>query len=335
MLSSILTLQSIAAIVAGLLCLISVVLIYVSSKRRGRASIPANPPGIEGDNLESNRLILDTLERSNVLLWWAQVSRIGKSYDWKFRTPQQLHDNQIYRLSSTVEKGSLWTNEQSPEHERMEQNATRALAEGRSGYQQEFPIIGRDGMHWLSEEVVIRPMGPNEWRLAGVIIDITKRREAEEAREATESQLGRILDDADCLLWQAKVTGDPEIEIKWNMWVPPSSLFKRIFGEGHAAPQKFTWTEDIVPELPEMKRTARRALRDGKAGYEQEFHIVKPGYTLCVHERVSITLVRPGVWNLVGVIVDVTENRRIEEALQRSKERLSLAVEAANDGLWD
>lgn len=38
---------------------------------------------------------------------------------------------------------------------------------------------------------------------------------------------------------------------------------------------------------------------------------------------------------IAGVARDVTKRRRAEEALRRSEERLALALEAANEGLWD
>lgn len=135
------------------------------------------------------QLILDALERSNVLLWWARVTRKGSTYSWKIRTPPQLSKNLIFRLASLVKQDWLWKDEQSPDHERMNQTSEKALAEGASGYQQEFPIIGLDALHWLSEEVVIRPAGPNEWNLVGVIVDVTKRHEAEDAQRLADAQL--------------------------------------------------------------------------------------------------------------------------------------------------
>ena len=46
--------------------------------------------GENGANLENYQLILDTLDRSNVLLWWAKVRRENGVLAWKIRTPPQL-----------------------------------------------------------------------------------------------------------------------------------------------------------------------------------------------------------------------------------------------------
>jgi PAS domain-containing protein len=237
-------------------------------------------------NLENYQLILDTLDRSNVLLWWARVRRENGVLAWKIRTPPQLSQNPIYRLAQLVEKGWLWKDEQAPDHERTARTAEKAFEEGASGYQQEFRIIGTDGVHWLSEEVIIRKAAEDEWNLAGVVIDVTKRHEAEEARRSTEGQLDQILRGADCLLWQAIITGDPDVELKWQMFIPPSVLYKRIFGE-HSVPQSDRlWEEPMVAEWHSMRQNLRRTLRENKTDYEQEYHVAHRGVLFVLHEHV-------------------------------------------------
>ena len=287
----------------------------------------------DDDRLENYQLILDTLDRSNVLLWWARVVRTGSKYDWKIRTPPQLSENPIFRLASLANQGWLWKDEQSPDRERMNQTSERALAEGASGYQHEFPIIGADAMHWLSEEVIIRPAGPDEWNLAGVVVDVTNRHEAEEARRSTEGQLNQILNGADCLLWHATVVGNPDTQIKWHMFVPPSALFKRIFGDVSIPTQDLLWNEAMVPEWDDIRNLSRRALREDWPDYDQEFHVVTPGYTFCVHEHVSVKRLEPGKWNLVGVIIDMTARRDAETALAAEKERLAVTLGSMNEGV--
>ncbi len=306
-------------------------------KKRDRQALKPSSSGAPGDDhrdrLENYQLILDTLDRSNVLLWWARVWKEDGAYKWKIRTPPQLSQNPIYRLAALVEKGWLWKDEQAPDHERTAQTAERALAEGANGYQQEFRIIGTDGVHWLSEEVIIRPAGEDEWNLAGVLIDVTKRHEAEEARSSTEGQLDQILKGADCLLWQAIVTGDPDTEIKWQMFIPPSVLYKRIFGENSVPKSDRLWEEPMIPEWQSIVRTSRRALREDRPDYEQEYHVTHRGTTFVLHEHVKVTRLGPNKWNLVGVSLDITARREAELALAAEKERLAVTLGSMSEGV--
>jgi PAS domain S-box-containing protein len=332
-----------AFLTAPLLALLALGLIGVAAvaavRARGRPKAPEAPAapatGAYTDNvgLENYQLILDTLDRSNVLLWWARVWNEGGALKWKIRTPPQLTVNPIFRLASLADQGWLWKDDQSPDHEQMERNAVKAIAEGASGYQQEFRIIGTDGLHWLSEEVIIRKAGQNEWNLAGVVVDTTKRHEAEEARRSTEGQLDQILKGADCLLWQAIVTGDPDVRLQWQMYIPSSVLYKRIFGEDSVPQPDRLWTEPMVEEWAEIQRTVRRALRENRPVYEQEYHVSNLGNTFLLHEHVKITRLGPGTWNLVGVSVDITARRDAELALAAEKERLAVTLGSMSEGV--
>src|SRR5476651_2382399 len=62
-------------------------------------------PSDDADGYGSYKLLLDTLDRSNILLWWARVKRVGTSYEWTIRTPPKLHDNSIYLLAGERDSG--------------------------------------------------------------------------------------------------------------------------------------------------------------------------------------------------------------------------------------
>ena len=272
------------------------------------------------DVYESYNLLLDTFNRSNILPWWARVTRNGTEFDWKVRMPPNLQENSIYKLAELRNEGGLWRDDQAPDHERTKRASSKALEEGAEGYQQEFRIVGPDGMHWLTEEVLIRPAGPNEWNLAGVVRDVTKRRNAEEAQRVSESQIRKILKGADCLLWQATATGKPDGRQDWEMYLPQSVLYKRIFGKDSEPGQTILWTEEMVPEWVQINKAARNAMMLGRPDYDQEFHVVVGDKTFCVHEHVSLDKVGPDTWNLVGVIVDITRLKETELELARARD---------------
>jgi signal transduction histidine kinase/CheY-like chemotaxis protein len=284
---------------------------------------PASPaPASTGAGADSvyNQLIMATLEQSNILLWWARVRREGSAFDWKITTPPQLRKNSIYRLAALIDAGGLWDDAQAPDSERTKLASAKALAEGASGYQQEFRIISSGQTHWLSEEVVIRPVGRNEWNLAGVVVDVTTRHEAEESHRSSEAKLDQIIKGADCLLWQAFVSGDPKVQIEWQFFLTPSLLYRRIFGEDSVPGQNTLWTEENVPEWKEINQASRKALIEDQPDYDQEFNVVVRGKTFFLHEHVSVTRLGPDRWNLVGIIVDVTRLKETELELARARD---------------
>jgi len=166
----------VAAVLAGL---VAAGLVYLRRPPRVSPPLSAGAQGTGAATADEGRLILDTLQRSNVLIWWAHVTREGTSFRWNIRTPPQLRDNPVYRLASPIDDRTLWRDDHAPDHERTRLTAESALAGGKRGYEQQFRIIGTDGVHWLNEEVVIRPAGQDKWDLEGVIADVTKHHEAE------------------------------------------------------------------------------------------------------------------------------------------------------------
>jgi signal transduction histidine kinase/CheY-like chemotaxis protein len=304
------------------LCLLGWLAAAAMRIRQGRQ--PARPLGDrreEEAKLENYELILGTIDHSNVLLWWARVTLRGSEYEWRIRTPPQLHDNPIYRLAGLAAEGGLWRDDQAPDNERTKRAAAAALAGGAPGYQQEFRIIGADGVHWLSEEVQIQPAGAGEWNLAGVVLDVTKRHEAEEGRKRMEIQLEQLFKGAGCLLWQARVTGDPAHgRDDWKMYVAPSELYRRIFGRDPDPENATLWTKEIVPEWEAINKASRKAIIDGTPEYEQEFHVVSRGKMFYLHESSSVSKIGMEIWNVVGVIVDITRLKETEQELGRARD---------------
>jgi hypothetical protein len=248
------------------------------------------------------------------------VKRVGKTYEWTIRTPPKLHGNSIYLLAKERHAGGLWKDDQAPDNERTKKVSAQALDEGASGYSQEFRVIGDDGVHWMSEDVVIRPCGINEWNLAGVVIDVTKRREAEEVRKQTEGQLEKILRSADCLLWQAFVTATPDKPQDWKMFIPSRSSTGRFSARTPSrarSPLDRVHDPRVGPDQPERVPSA---MIEGKTDYDQEFHVVVDGKTFCVHEHVSVTKIGPEKWSCVGVVVDITRLKETELELSRARD---------------
>ena len=149
--------------------------------------------------------------------------------------------------------------------------------------------------------------------------DITERKQAEEARRISEAEVRHLISAADCLLWRAQVTRGDSDEYDWRFYIPPSGLYRRLFRADPGEPPFVRWDSLGVPELSEMHARYQQALAEGAPGYVNEFHAVASGGTVWLHEQVSVTRVTERAWLLVGVITDITERKRAEEAVRESR----------------
>lgn len=153
----------------------------------------------------------------------------------------------------------------------------------------------------------------------GIAQDLTQRKKAEFALQASEERLQRVLARADCLVWEAQVrlAGD---DWDWQFVIQPSGMYRRLFGEETPGEHAGLWYRFEVPEQTEMNRRCREAIVGRLPGYEQEFRLVRGGKVTWVHESVSILQSEPGYASLVGVAVDITERKRLEENLGRARD---------------
>jgi PAS domain S-box-containing protein len=164
-------------------------------------------------------------------------------------------------------------------------------------------------------------------RIAAVWRDITERKAAEAALQRSEESL---------LLAQAvSHTGS------WSLDIPSGRLewsdeTYRIFGLPTGVPMDLdTFSAYIHPDdLSPLRNAWNQALQG--APYDREHRILADGEVRWVRERAEITHDAQGMpLTALGTVQDISEPRRIGEALRRSQERLALALQGANDGLWE
>lgn len=197
-----------------------------------------------------------------------------------------------------------------------------ATLAGDQTFEAEYRLLKRTGETiWVHDEAIIRRDRDERPQVVqGVLMDITKRKQAEEALRESERYRRALIEESQVGLGIFGLDGKiGEV----------NSAFARILGYSVEEIVNKLCCQDITPM--DYTKTDREQVailkRTGRFGpYEKEF-IHKNGYLVLV--KLSGLLIthheKPAIW---VNIEDITEQKRIEEALRNAKEKAEVASHA-------
>ena len=207
------------------------------------------------------------------------------------------------------------------------------LAGKSTSYEGEWRVLHPDGHYrWIRiRGACVRDAQARPTRFAGSVSDIDVRRRAEEALRRTESYLTEAL--------RLGRAGSFAYDARAHRNVHWSPMTYEIFDFDPAAglPLPEEIYRRLHPQDVERVREARRKAMQEKADYDAHYRIVRrDGTTRHLHATGHPVLDANGeVTELVGVVTDVTESKRAEQALRLSEERYARAMEGSDAGHWD
>lgn len=153
-------------------------------------------------------------------------------------------------------------------------------------------------------------------------VDVTERRRAEEALRRSQADLERAQEVGQIGSWSSGA--DRESELRW------SSQTYRIFGLKEGKPMRVSDFMAMVhpDDVQRVRDAANQAVREGTS-YRVEHRIIRPdGGERWVHENADIVRDQDGTpVRMIGVVQDITERKRAEEALEHEREFLRQVVD--------
>ncbi len=189
-------------------------------------------------------------------------------------------------------------------------------------------VTGKRG--WLSTTKV--PLRDSEGKIVGIVgigRDITGRKRAEEALRESEEKYRTILENIEHGYYEVDIAG------KFTFF---NDSLCRIFGYSEDELMGMNFQQLMDDETAKaVYQTFNAVYRTGKPVKALEHELIRKDGTRTFVE-VSASLMRGPTGEPVGfqgIIRDITERKRTEEALRISEERFALAVQGANDGIWD
>jgi PAS domain S-box-containing protein len=204
-------------------------------------------------------------------------------------------------------------------------------------------LLAGDLMPMIEERVVRLDGGVTDVEVTGRLIertqrtiqvivrDITDRKRTEAALRESEERLALAFAGAQEGVWD------------WNLEtgaVVYSARWKEMLGyaDDEIEPHVSAWERLLHPDdLARAQEVHDRVVNGGRT-YEGEFRLRhKDGHYLHVLSRGLPVRSQPHdrVRRIVGTHLDLTERKRAEAALRESEERLTLAFEGAQEGVWD
>ena len=158
--------------------------------------------------------------------------------------------------------------------------------------------------------------------------DVTTRQKREQVVRQREEWFRSLSTASPIGLFQTKASG---------YYVYTNPQWQEIYGLTFAESLGSGWSRTIHPKDRQQVHAAwKEATRNGHE-FCHEFRIVTPT-SISRWVRVHSQPMRGSdgeILGTVGTTEDITASKQAEEALRRSEERWQLALQGANDGIWD
>ncbi|MBK9152686.1 MAG: PAS domain S-box protein [Chloracidobacterium sp.] len=193
----------------------------------------------------------------------------------------------------------------------------------------EYRIIDANGnYHWVRDRgCLIRDREGNVLYREGVMLDVTDRKETEEALKVSEERFRNLFENANDIIYVHDLEGN---------YVSMNKAAERIFGYTRDIALKMNMAEIVAPEQLDLARMKLREKLEGRAvetAYELEC-LKKDGARLTLEVNSSVIKENGVPVAVQGIARDVTERKSNEEAMRESENKYRDLFENANDLIY-
>jgi PAS domain S-box-containing protein len=214
------------------------------------------------------------------------------------------------------------------DRERVILSFARAIEGGSE--MERFRFLDRNGRYiWF--DGVARVMRDGEGDVSGVVVgcrDITERLIAEAALSESEERFALVSKAANDAIYDWDLVTN-------TAWLSPAHQI--IFGVTNAHADFVWWSSHIHPDdRDRVVASIHAAMEEGKDTWRDEYRFLRAdGRYVDILDRAHIRRTQNGApVRLVGSMMDITDLKRTQEALQESEKRYRILTENASDIIW-
>ncbi len=278
----------------------------------------------------------EALQKSEAKLREAQA--LGRMGSWEFDLDKQtIHwSDQVYKLyerdpsigpPNIEEEAAYYSHEQA---ERLHEYARIAAEQGRAfEYDLEVRLPSGRVAHFAATLRPIKDESGRIFKLFGTVQDITERKQAEETLKESEEKYRGLTENINLGIYRNTV--GPK-----GKFIEANPAIIRMFG--YRSKKEFLTknVSDLYQKSENRLRFNSKMLKEGFVRGEELPLKKKDGTPF--FGSVSTVAVKDAQGHVLyfdGIIEDITERKRAEDALHESMERFQLANRATFNAIWD
>ena len=188
---------------------------------------------------------------------------------------------------------------------------------------QEYRIIHSDGsVRWVRDRVRLARLEEDRIRIDGVVSDLTERRQAQDLLRESEHRLSLIVQQLPAILW----TTDRDLLITSSTGSGLEALGLRVNQTRGLSLYEYLQSND--PTFPPIS-SHLRALEGESVTMEQEW-----GGNIYQCQVEALRDRRGRIIGCIGVAVEITQRKRVEDALRESEKRARELFDSSPDAIF-
>jgi PAS domain S-box-containing protein len=288
--------------------------------------------GIEFDITDRKRAEIALRESEEKLRLSQDIGKIG-NWSWDIASGRAEWSDQVYNIFGAPRGEASYEFAKSfvhPDDLDLWQNTIRQAVEKKEPFSLDFRVLHSDGeIIWVHDET--RTVFNESAELIGyhgTVQDITDRKRAEEALRSSEDKFSRVF----------KTSPNPStiIRLSDGIFLDVNESFTRVTGysiEEIVGRPYFSNNPDIWIDQKDRVRLVAALKRTGEVqGIETQFR-GKDGQL--IYGLISARALEfNGELCIVGIVNDITEQKRVEEALRKTQNQLKIVFDTVPALIW-